>query len=347
MYSLYLVTGATGYLGSTVVRSLLRQGAKVRALALPNDRLVKSLPQGAELSFGSVDNYESLSGFFEGAGPDTCVIHCAGIVSIASRNDDRLWRVNVAGTMNIANLSLEKAVGKLVYVSSVHAIPEKPRGQEIAECRSFSPESVVGDYAKSKAAATEYILCAARRGLNASVVHPSGIIGPYDSAGGSVTGTVISYCRGKLLAGVRGGYDFVDVRDVAEGILSCCEKGRQGECYILSGRYTTVPEVLETLRRLTRGRRILMSVPLGAVKLVAPLCEKVSLRRKTPPFLTPYSVYTMGVNALFSHEKATRELDYHPRDLRQTLSDMVQWLKTTGKLSPLSKLPRKRKLLYE
>lgn len=343
MYGLYLITGGTGYLGSTALRLLIARGARVRALVLPNDPLVKNLPEGAELSFGSVDNIESLSDFFEGVGADTCVIHCAGIVSIASRNDDRLWRVNVAGTMNIVNLCRERGAGKLVYVSSVHAIPEKPRGQSIAECSSFSPEAVVGDYAKSKAAATEYVLFAARRGLNASVVHPSGIFGPYDSAGGSVTGAVVSYCRGRLLAAVRGGYDFVDVRDVAEGILSCCEKGQAGECYILSGRYITVPEVLETLRGIIDGHRILMSVPLGIVRLVAPLCEKISLRRKTTLFLTPYSVYTMGVNALFSHEKATRELGYQPRDMRQTLSDMVQWLHTTGKL----KLPRKRRPLYE
>lgn len=334
MYDLYLVTGATGYLGGVVVRRLAQSGARIRVLAMEGDKLADALPDGVEKVYGGVEDTQALEHFFDCNCKNACVIHCAGIVSIASHNDERLWSVNVGGTKSVTDMCVARGAAKLIYVSSVHAIPEKPHGEVMSECAEFSPQSVAGDYAKTKAAATAYVLSAARRGLNVSVVHPSGIIGPYGSGAGSVTGTIISYCSGKLNVGVTGGYDFVDVRDVAEGIISCCEKGRAGECYILSNRYFSVREILETLRALTKGRRILFYVPLPLVKLIAPLCERVSLRRKTPLFLTPYSVYTMGVNSLFSHEKATRELGYQPRDMSQTLSDMVRWLVMAGKIVP-------------
>src|SRR5699024_9363621 len=110
-------------------------------------------------------------------------------------------------------------------------------GKIMSEISEFSPEKVSGWYAKSKAKATALVLDAAKKGLNASVIHPSGIIGPGDIAMGSTTSMLISYCEGKLPVSVKGGYDFVDVRDVADGVIACCEKGERGQCYILSGEY--------------------------------------------------------------------------------------------------------------
>ena len=97
-----------------------------------------------------------------------------------------------------------------------------------------------GDYAKSKAAATELVFDAAERGLNASIVLPSGIIGPGDLQGGSFTSMARSFLAGKLPLAVRGGYDFVDVRDVANGLLACSESGEPGKGYILSGCYLSL-----------------------------------------------------------------------------------------------------------
>ncbi|PWM14981.1 MAG: dihydroflavonol 4-reductase [Clostridia bacterium] len=332
MYDIYLLTGGTGYLGNTVLRKLLAGGKRVRALVRPGRKYDKALPENLELVLGSVEDRDSLRPLFAGDMSKACLIHCAGVVSITSGADERLWRVNVEGTKNIMELAMESGVSKTVYVSSVHAIPEKPQGNAICETRRFSPKLVVGSYAKSKAAATAYVLELAEQGFNVSVVHPSGIIGPYDHGIGSITGTIISYCRGRLPVGVSGGYDFVDVRDVADGILACTEKGRPGECYILSNRYASVREILSGVQKIVRGRKIRLCVPLSLVKLAAPLCEKISLKKKEPPFLTPYSVYTLSSNSAFSHDRATRELGYRPRALSLTLRDMVRWLVKTKKI---------------
>ena len=116
-------------------------------------------------------------------------------------------------------------MGRLIHVSSVHAIPEKPEGCVITESCDFSPGLVDGDYAKSKAAATELVFDAAERGLNASIVFPSGIIGPGDIQGGSFTSMAKSFLAGRLVLAVRGGYDFVDVRDMAVRLMARKEKG--------------------------------------------------------------------------------------------------------------------------
>ena len=252
MFKNYFVTGATGFLGKAVVGQLLEKNAEINALVMKGDPLAASLPAGVRAKEGNVCDPSSLDSFLDGADKKSCVIHCAGIVSVASRPGRLLYDVNVGGTKNIVNACLSHGVGKLVYVSSVHALAEKPRGVAAdAEAESFDPDRLVGDYAKSKAMATRAVLDAASAGLDASVVLPSGIIGPGDTAGGSITELLLSFLAGKLPIAVKGGYDFVDVRDVAAGIVSCSEKGVCGRCYILSGHYATIRDILETVAKST------------------------------------------------------------------------------------------------
>ena len=332
MDELYLVTGAAGHLGSAVTRKLLERGKTIRILVLPNE---KNIPDGKlELFRGDLLDHGSLSAFFEAPpGRDLVVIHCAGIVSIASGYDQKIYDINVSGTKNVVDQCIEHRVKKLVYVSSVHAIPEKPRGEYIEEVSEFDPDKVVGFYAKTKAEATTYVLAAAGQGLNASVVHPSGICGPYDYGRGHLTTLIVDYCKHRLTAAIRGGYDFVDVRDVADGIFACCEKGRPGECYILSNRYYEVSELLHLIKEATGGREIKTILPAWFAKSTAPLAELYYKLLRQPPLYTAYSIYTLGSNALFSHAKATAQLGYAPRDLRQTIEDTVDWLKKKGRLS--------------
>lgn len=325
MFRKYLITGATGNLGLELTRRISEQGAEVCALLLPRDKQEYLLPAGVTVCYGDVGDKMSLADFFSGDLGEACLIHCAGLIAIASCPPKNLRRINVDGTRNIIELCAERGVGRVIYVSSVHAIPEGGKGHVIRERAAFSPSAVKGHYAKSKAEATAIALSAARRGLNLSVVHPSGILCPSDKGTGNVSATILSYCRGTLPLAVKGGYDFVDVRDVADGILSCAEKGHSGECYILSGQYATLQDILEYVRKVFCGKPVLY-LPLWVAKLIAPFYELISLLKKKPLFLTPYSVYTLGSNACFSREKATTELDYHPRELTETLQDILREL---------------------
>lgn len=328
--TIYLVTGAAGHLGGTVVRSLAARGDRVRALVLPGERM---LPPGAEIFAGDVRDSQSLEAAFR-HGPDEelRVIHCAGIVSIASRRDPLLRAVNVGGTRNVVDLCLKHGAAKLVHVSSVHAIPEKPPGETITETGCFDPETVEGFYAKTKAEATAFVLAAAGRGLDVTVVHPSGITGPFDYGRGHLTTLIIDYCKRRLTAGIDGGYDFVDVRDVADGILAACDTGRPANCYILSNRFFTVREILEMLHEITGQKPVRTFLPLWFVKATAPFAELYYKILRQPPLYTAYSIYTLNSNALFSHEKADRELGYKTRDMRETLEDTVIWLQSQGRI---------------
>jgi len=326
MYDKYLVTGATGFLGRAVAEELVRRKAQVHALVLHDDPYINLLPKEVHTVIGDVCAENSLTDFFADADSRTCVIHCAGIVSVASRPGSKLYQVNVGGTWSVLRQCMERNVGKMVYVSSVHAIPEKPKGCTITEDCEFSPGLVDGDYAKSKATATELVFNAAERGLNASIVFPSGIIGPGDIQGGSFTSMAKSFLAGKLPFAVCGGYDFVDVRDVAKGILACSENGEPGKGYILSGHYVTIRKMLQHVGKTAKLKYRPICLPLGLAKLAAPYYERRSTKERKPLFFTPYSVAVLASNGQFSHTAASERFAYQPRPLEDTLQDMTAWL---------------------
>ena len=327
MKNVYLVTGAAGHLGLTVTQMLLARGEKVRALVLPSDTHAPQLPDGAQVMTGDVRESDSIEPCFATDEDEMLtVIHCAGIVTIATRHDPNVYDVNVNGTRNIVELCIRHRVHQLVYVSSVHAIPPLPQGETIREISDFDPAMVRGLYAQTKAEATAIVLAAVReRGLNASVVQPSGICGPDDYSNGHLTQLIRDWHDGGLTAGIQGGYDFVDVRDVAQGILACAERGRSGECYLLTNRYVSVREIFDTLYALGGRRHIHRFLPLWFIRLVAPLAELYYRVLRQKPLFTAYSIYTLESNSVFSHEKATQELGYTTRPFIDTLRDTLTW----------------------
>lgn len=331
MFYKYLVTGASGFLGRAVLAELKKKDAKIRILVMENDPLANVLPDWVSVVHGDVCDDASLSRFFSGADEKTCVIHCAGIVSVASRPGDWMYRVNVGGTNNILRHCERAGVGKLVYVSSVHAFPEKPKGMEITEDAVFSSDTVQGDYAKSKAIATALVLEAASRGLNASVVFPSGIIGPGDVGKGSITHMLLSFLAGKLPVAVKGGYDFVDVRDVAAGIVSCAEQGQSGHGYILSGQYATIRDILNAAKDALGLKRTVSFLPICLAKLIAPVYEKRGMRKRQTLYFTPYAVAVLDSNSRFNRSAAAAAFGYAPRSLQSSIRDTVLWLKNETK----------------
>lgn len=330
MEKIYLVTGANGHLGSTIINLLLKEKKNIRAFVLEND--VLHLDKKVEIIRGNITDKKSIYPLFKDLeNKEVIVIHCAGIVTIASKFDQKVYDVNVVGTKNIADVALEYKVKKLIHVSSVHAIVEE-KDKIIKEVDKFYPDKVEGLYAKTKAEASNYILDMSKKGLNAIVVHPSGIIGPGNYGKGHLSQLIIDYLNNRLTAIVKGGYDFVDVRDVADGILKAIEKGRVGECYILSNRYFEIKEIINLLHEVTNHKPIKTILPNWFAKLTAPIAELYYKILKQPPLYTSYSIYTLSTNSHFSHEKATKELDYNPRDMKETLKDTVDWLKKIGRI---------------
>lgn len=324
METIYLITGATGFLGSEVSAQLVAQQKKVIGLRMPGDK-AHLLPE-VEYIIGDITKPYTLQKFFEQAeGKEAVLIHCAGLVTVASE-DERIWRVNVDGTRNIVDFCEKYRISKLVYVSSVHAIEEEESGQAVCETKQFSASGVKGIYGKSKAEASAYVQKASERGLHTMIVHPSGLIGPGDYSGSYMTETIKAFLKGYLPCAVEGGYDFADVRDVADGIIRCIDNGKSGETYILSNEYITVRRMFDILGSVSGKRKAWGTIPLGILRWASPFCEKAEKAMGLPLLVTPYSVYALGSNGHFSHEKAERELGYSVRPVEETLADTVMWL---------------------
>ena len=255
---IYIVTGAAGHLGSYVVKELLARGEEVRAFVLPWEKIPPHVDHNRHLITryaGDVRFRQTLDQLFiNEEDAEFTVIHCAGLITISLGKDSRVYSVNVDGTANVIAACQKHRIRRLVYVSSVHAIPLLPRGQVMREVSFFSPDRVMGYYAKTKAMATQLVLDAGKEGLDALVVHPSGIIGPNAQKSGNIAQMITAFLRGQFRAVIKGGYDFVDVRDVAAGVVSAADRGRPGECYILSTRWIGMGELLDELAACIPGR---------------------------------------------------------------------------------------------
>ena len=324
---LYLLTGASGHLGSTLLKLLLDQNERVRVLVLPNEE--RFIPKGVEIIIGNVLDKDSLVPFFQrDEEEEVILIHCAGIVTISSKPNPMVYKVNVEGTKNVLQMALDHNVDKAVYVSSVHALLEEEHG-DTKETKHFEPEKIEDQYGSSKAMASKIALEYAQKGLNICIVHPSGIYGPGDirHTNHSVT-SIRLMALGYIPVSLKGGFDFVDVRDAAKGILLASEYGKPGETYILSGHYSEVSDLLRIINRICHRKTLNIEIPFGFLQAIAPLVEKGSsllgIRR---PLVTPYSIAILNSNGHFSHEKAAKELGYEPRSVEESLRDMVEEFK--------------------
>lgn len=319
-----VVTGATGCIGSVLVRELLARGKKVRVLVRSTSDLSSLDGLKIEKVSGDILDTGSLMAAFKGA---ETVYHLAGLVTIMPGDRNIIRRNNLFGTRNVIDACIKCGAGRLVYTSTIHALKEPPHGTVIDERMPFDINCRRGEYDRSKAIASMEVIKAASNGLDSVVVCPTGVLGPYDYRGSLITRTFIDFARGKMNLTIDGAYDFVDVRDVAEGIILAAEKGRSGQCYILSGERVTMDEMMKILSEISGVKTPGYKVPAWLAKafgMVTPVYYRAA--RKTPRF-TYYSIATLHSNSYISHRKAAQELGYSPRPIKESVEDTIRWLK--------------------
>jgi dihydroflavonol-4-reductase len=325
-----LVTGATGHIGNVLVRQLLALGKKVRAFKLPGEDMAPLRGLEVDVVEGDVLDQTSLQRALEGV---KHVYHLAGVISILSGVSRILDRVNVQGTRNVIAACREAAVERLVYTSSIHALAEAPHGAPIDERQPFDPARTRGDYGRSKAQASLEVVAAARQGLNAVIVCPTGVIGPYDFRRSEMSLVIGNYARRTLKLYVEGAYNFVDVRDVAAGHILACERGRVGESYILAGERITVKRLLETVEELTgrAARAPHVKVPFWLARWAANFTPLYYRLTRTRPQFTALALHTLCSNSEICAAKAQRELGYTARALRDSLKDTLAWFNANSR----------------
>ena len=333
MKRVFIVTGAAGFLGNTVVKELLNRGEKVRALCVSGHEPKSLKDTKAKIYFGDITKKETLKDIFSKAeDEELVVIHCAAVVYIKNKKNPRVDQVNVNGTMNIVEKCLETSA-RMIYVNSVHSIPEPKDDRVIKEIDNFNPDDVVGIYAKSKALGAKLVREAIKdKGLNCTIVQPSGIMGPGDYGMTHLSRMFLVIAQGKLPAIVKGGYDFVDVRDVANGIISAVDNGKVGESYLLSNRYISIRDIADSISKVSGSKRVKTVLPLFIAKIGAPFMEAYYGIRKQVPLFTSYSLHTLNSKCNFTHEKATKDLGYTTRSLDDTVKDTLEFFREIKQL---------------
>ena len=317
-----LVSGGAGHLGNVLVRELLKRGEQVRVLILTGEDTESLEGLDVELVEGNVLDPDSLTRAMQNV---DIVFHLASLVAITEDKSHMLEAVNVQGTRNVIEAAKKAQVRKLVYTSSIHALERPPKGVSITENLHFDPENPAGSYDRTKAKASLLIQEASYEGLNTCIVCPTGVIGPYDYRRSEMGELILSWMQKRLHVIVEGAFDFVDVRDVAQGHILARDKGKPGETYILGGERIELRRLHDFVKNVTGKAASLISFPVPIAMIIAPLAEFYYKITKTKPRITRYSIETVFSNSEISSEKARKELGYHPRPLVKSVADTVRW----------------------
>lgn len=317
-----LVTGAAGHLGNVLVRELLARGYKVRALILPGEDVSSLEGLDIEILEGNILDPDSLAKAC--AGIDT-VYHMAALIAITEEKMDLMRRVNIEGTRNVIQAVKNAGVRRMVYTSSIHALMRPEEGVVIDEGLPFDPENLAGPYDRTKAAATLLVLEAVKQGLDAVIICPTGVIGPYDFKRSEMGEMILSWMKKKPSLSVQGKFDFVDVRDVAVGHILAGEKGKRGETYLLSGEQIQISTFRSLVQQAAGVDTQEIKINSGLAAFVAPMAEIFYRITGTKPLFTRYSVETLQSNSVISSLKARKELGYQPRRLSDSIKETVDW----------------------
>jgi dihydroflavonol-4-reductase len=326
---LCLVTGATGFVGSAVARTLLRAGLPVRVLARPNSDRRNLTDLSVEIMVGAMEDAASLARAVAGC---RYLFHVAADYRLWVPDPTAMYRTNVEGTRALMTAALAAGVERVVHTSSVAALGLVP-GAAADEDAPSQLGDMIGPYKRSKFQAEETVRgLIAERGLGAVIVNPSTPVGPRDLKPTPTGRLILEAARGHLPGFVDTGLNVVHVDDVAAGHLAAAEMGRIGERYILGGENLALAEILTEVAHAVGRRPPRLKVPYAAAFAVAGGAELVARVTGREPFTTLDGVRMARKKMYFSSAKASRELGYRPRTARAAIADAIGWFAANGYL---------------
>ena len=319
-----LITGGSGHVGANLVRELSARDYKVRCIDFDGDHRAFD-GYTVELIKGSVTDKESLDKAF--AGVDV-VFHTAAIISLERKNKNLIRSVNVDGTKNVCEVALKHNVKKLIHFSSVDAFIREPLDDPLLEDRPLVVDPNTVPYDLSKADAQRIVLDFCNKGLDASIIHPSGIFGPNDFKPSLFGQEFIKIANGKRPYSINVGYDYVDVRDLCTTAVNCVEQGRSKQNYIVGGNYMDFVYMADIIsdelgKKLLRG-----TLPFFTIYLSLPFYFLQSIMSNSPRAITLDSIHTIKVqNKNIPSKLSKDELGHYPRPVVETISDTIRFFK--------------------
>ena len=327
------VTGASGHVGNMVCRILVAQGHEVRAMYY-NDKTGLE-DTDAELFQGDVLDKKSVDQFVKGC---EIIIHSAAIISIHGDPTGIVFKTNTEGPKNILDACIKHDVRRLLHLSSTHAVMERPLHQPFDESRPYKQKQHFA-YDFSKATGEQIMLEAFKSGkIDGCVLRPASVVGLHDYKPSKIGTALTDFYNRKIPMLPEGGYNFIDVRDVAQTIVNAIDKGRTGEIYLMSGKYYTIKELASEVTKATGVKTPKMMMPFWFLKTILPFVKLWGKMNKAAPVFTIEAITALKLgHPNMVNEKAVKELGHQVRPLSETLKDFYNWHLERGTLNPKSK----------
>jgi dihydroflavonol-4-reductase len=315
------VTGASGHVGVNLCSLLLEKGHQVKALIHNHPHRLRIT--GLEICKGDILAPDSLESFTEGA---DIVIHLAARISVTGDKDGKVYQTNVDGTRHVLDAAVKAKVSRFIHFSSIHAFNQHPLTLPLDETRPLAG-SGSPSYDQSKAEGERLVMRAAENGLHAVILSPTAIIGPQDPEPSLIGKAVIDLYNKKIPCLVPGGYDWVDVRDVARAAIEAMTRGHKGEKYLLSGQWASLKELSALIAKVTGITTIQRVIPSWVALAGLPVITGYAWLSGGSPLYTKESLRAIREgNRMISHEKAVRQLGFSSRPLEETIQDLVTWM---------------------
>jgi len=318
------ITGASGHIGNNLCRELIQRGHRVKVLAHNFDISLTGLD--IEKVKGDILDKKALNTLIGGA---DFVFHAAAVISIGKNSREKIFQTNIEGTRNIIEACFRFKTKRLIHFSSIQALKNGLPDKIMDESGPLAGNEAYY-YSQSKVRAEMLLLDGCNHGLNAVILNPSSVLGPFDFVPSLAGQMIIKIATGKLPFLIAGGYHWVDVRDVVSAAINAMGKGRSGERYLLSSEWMSLSDIAGKICKDV-NRKVPVIVPgfvawsgLPFIQLFSKLSGKNALYTRESLEIVSHSP------KLVNHQKAVTELQFKPRPVEETVIDSLHWLNDNG-----------------
>jgi len=324
-----LVTGAAGFIGSSVVRELLKGGVEVRVLVRESSDTRNLDGLDVEKVYGDVRDSESVRSALKGC---SLLYHGAALYAFWAPDNKAFYDVNVEGTKTVLNAALKQGIDKVVYTSSIVAVGSHGADKPANEEAEFNLWGTGDHYARSKHLAEVEAMKICRQGLPLVIVNPAMVIGVRDIKPTPSGKMILDIVNRKMPGYIDGGINLVDVEDVARGHVLAAERGRVGERYILGNENMTVGGYFKLIGEIAGVKPPKLKIPYTAAILLGYGYQLIADMVKKPPILTAPMVRTGSKYAYYDSSKAVNELGFTQTPIKVTIEKAINWFQESGYL---------------
>ena len=321
------VTGATGFIGASIVRELLKDGCEVRVLARPGSDRRNLAGLDIEIREGDLSDREALIAALSGC---QTLFHAAADYRLWTRSPQAMYDVNVKGTENILAAALAAGLERVVYTSSVGTLGNPGDGTPGTETTPVDFSQMVGDYKKSKFLAERAAESYLEKGLPLVIVNPSTPVGPMDIKPTPTGKIIVDFLNGKMPAYLDTGLNLMDVEACARGHILAAKNGRVGEKYILGNQNLTLAGIFAMLSGITGLKAPRVRLPYYPILLAAYANQALSALTGREPLIPLAGVQMAAKFMYFDPTKAVTELGLPLTPVEASLERAVAWFRSNG-----------------